>query len=243
MVGDWEKTPNIADFELQIDYLRRNACIRDVLISGGDPLTLSDTVLRYLLSQLRAIEHIEIIRIGTRVPIFLPQRITPDLCNILRQFHPLWINIHANHPQEITAEVSQSLTLLADAGIPLGNQSVLLAGINDSVDIQRQLVHTLVKNRVRPYYLYQCDLVEGSGHFRTSIAKGLEIIQHLQGYTSGYAVPKYVVDAPGGGGKIVVAPQTMLGREADAEQSVLLRTYKGEIATYQEPPDYVGSAS
>lgn len=242
MVGEWDKTPTIADFERQLDYLRRNACIRDVLISGGDPLTLSDTVLRYLLGQLRAIEHIEIIRIGTRVPIFLPQRITSDLCSMLKTFHPLWINIHTNHPKEITPEVSQSLARLADAGIPLGNQSVLLAGINDSTNIQRQLVHALVKNRVRPYYLYQCDLVEGSGHFRTSIAQGLEIIQQLQGYTSGYAVPKYVVDAPGGGGKVVVAPQTLIGQEA-VDQGIRLRTYKGEVATYHEPPDYIGLSS
>jgi lysine 2,3-aminomutase len=243
MVGDWDQTPTIASFEQQIDYIRRNPCIRDVLISGGDPLTLSDTLLRYLLGQLRAIAHIEIIRLGTRVPIFLPQRITPELCATLKAFHPLWVNIHANHPKEITAEASQALAALADAGIPLGNQSVLLAGINDSIEVQRQLVHALVKNRVRPYYLYQCDLVEGSGHFRTSIAKGLEIIQQLQGYTSGYAVPKYVVDAPGGGGKVVVAPPTLLGRDTDDPQKLLLQTYKGEIATYQEPSDYLGPQS
>jgi lysine 2,3-aminomutase len=242
MVGDWQQTPNTAAFERQLDYLRRNPSIRDVLISGGDPLTLSDTVLRYLLRQLREIDHIEIIRIGTRVPIFLPQRITPELCELLRQFHPLWINIHSNHPDEITPEVSLALARLADAGIPLGNQTVLLAGINDRVEIQRQLVHKLVKNRVRPYYLYQCDLVEGSGHFRTSIAKGLEIMQQLQGYTSGYAVPKYVVDAPGGGGKVVVAPQNLVS-QADNPSTVHLRTYKGDIATYHEPSDYGGLTS
>ncbi|WOD37065.1 KamA family radical SAM protein [Nodosilinea sp. E11] len=237
MVGDWNKTPNIADFERQLDYLRRNSCIRDVLISGGDPLTLSDTVIHYLLSQLRSIKHIEIIRIGTRIPIFLPQRITPELCSLLQQFHPLWINIHTNHPQEITTEVSQALERLANAGIPLGNQSVLLAGINDSAEVQRKLVHKLVKNRVRPYYLYQCDLVQGAGHFRTSIDRGLDIMKSLQGYTSGYAVPKYVVDAPGGGGKVVISPQNMLSKEPGNQ--VFLRTYKGDISMYQEPPDYV----
>jgi lysine 2,3-aminomutase len=238
MVGDFEKTPHVGDFEVQFDYLRRNPHIRDVLLSGGDPLTLSDTVLRYLLNQLRSIDHIEIIRIGTRVPIFLPQRITPELCELFRQFHPLWINIHSNHPKEITLEVSQAMNALADAGIPLGNQSVLLAGINDTVDIQRQLIHKLVMNRVRPYYLYQCDLVAGAGHFRTTIAKGLEIIEGLQGFTSGYAVPKYVVDAPGGGGKVVVAPQTLMGKPF--EHQVLLQTYKGDIAKYLEPVDYNG---
>lgn len=236
MVGDFQQTPGLDNLDAQINYLKHHPEIRDVLISGGDPLTLSDVALGHLLKELRAIEHIEIIRIGSRVPIFLPQRITPELCQLLRQFHPLWINIHANHPIEITDTVSVALTQLVDAGIPLGNQSVLLAGINDSVEIQRQLIHTLVKNRVRPYYLYQCDLVEGAGHFRTSITKGLEIISQLQGHTSGYAVPKYVVDAPGGGGKVVVAPQTILSKRPDRQ--IVLRTYTGNTAIYQEPADY-----
>lgn len=236
MVGDFNQNPGLDNLETQINYLKHHSEVRDVLISGGDPLTLSDVALGHLLKELRAIDHIEIIRIGSRVPIFLPQRITPELCQLLRQFHPLWINIHANHPREITDTVSSALAQLADTGIPLGNQSVLLAGINDSLEIQRQLVHTLVKNRVRPYYLYQCDLVEGAGHFRTSITKGLEIISKLQGYTSGYAVPKYVVDAPGGGGKVVVAPQTLLGERSDHQ--IILRTYTGSAAIYQEPADY-----
>jgi lysine 2,3-aminomutase len=236
IVGDFHQTPGLDNLEIQINYLRQHPQIRDVLISGGDPLTLSDVALGHLLKELRAIEHIEIIRIGSRVPIFLPQRITPELCQLLRQFHPLWINIHTNHPREITGEVSLALARLADAGIPLGNQSVLLAGINDTVEVQRQLLHLLVKNRVRPYYLYQCDLVAGAGHFRTSIAKGLEIVAQLQGYTSGYAVPKYVVDAPGGGGKVVVSPPTILTQGSDHQ--VLLRTYTGGTAVYQEPADY-----
>ncbi len=236
MVGDFNQNPGLDNLETQINYLKHHSEVRDVLISGGDPLTLSDVALGHLLKELRAIDHIEIIRIGSRVPIFLPQRITPELCQLLRQFHPLWINIHVNHPREITDTVSSALAQLADTGIPLGNQSVLLAGINDSLEIQRQLVHTLVKNRVRPYYLYQCDLVEGAGHFRTSITKGLEIISKLQGYTSGYAVPKYVVDAPGGGGKVVVAPQTLLGERSDHQ--IILRTYTGSAAIYQEPADY-----
>ncbi|MEB3289672.1 MAG: KamA family radical SAM protein, partial [Leptolyngbya sp.] len=236
IVGDFHHVSGLNHLEAQLNYLRTHPEIRDVLISGGDPLTLSDAALGHLLKELRAIEHIEIIRIGSRVPIFLPQRITPELCELLRQFHPLWINIHTNHPREITDTVAVALARLADAGIPLGNQSVLLAGINDTVEVQRQLVHALVKHRVRPYYLYQCDLVEGAGHFRTSIAKGVEIISKLQGYTSGYAVPKYVVDAPGGGGKVVVAPSTILGQSPD--HHVVLQTYDGGTAIYQEPADY-----
>lgn len=233
MVGDFDKTMGTHDYEAQLDYLRKTPQVRDVLLSGGDPLTLSQALLDHLLASLRAIEHIEIIRIGTRVPVFLPQRITPELCATLRKYHPLWMNVHINHPKELTPEVSQALSQLADAGIPLGNQSVLLAGINDSLDIQRQLVHKLVKNRVRPYYLYQCDLVKGAGHFRTSIDKGVEIIKGLQGYTSGYAVPTYVIDSPGGGGKVPVMPQYLIAREPNGK--VILRNYEGEIATYLEP--------
>ncbi|MGF1536289.1 MAG: KamA family radical SAM protein [Elainellaceae cyanobacterium] len=233
MVGDFDKTMGVSTFEAQLDYLRKTPQVRDVLLSGGDPLTLSESLLDHLLSSLRAIEHIEIVRIGSRVPSFLPQRITPELCAVLRKHHPLWMNVHINHPKEITPEVSQALSRLADAGIPLGNQSVLLAGINDSLEVQRQLVHKLVRNRVRPYYLYQCDLVKGAGHFRTSIDKGLEIIRGLQGYTSGYAVPTYVIDSPGGGGKVPVMPQYLLAREPNGK--VLLQNYQGELATYMEP--------
>jgi lysine 2,3-aminomutase len=234
MVGDMEKSFNKADFEQQLAYLHSTPQVRDVLLSGGDPLTLSDTALNYLLTQLQAIPHIEVVRIGTRVPIFLPQRITDSLCSMLRQHHPLWINIHTNHVKEITPEVSTALNKLADAGIPLGNQSVLLAGINDTVEIQRELVHALVRHRVRPYYLYQCDLVKGAGHFRTPIAKGVEIIEGLRGHTSGYAVPTYVIDAPGGGGKIPVAPNYILSHQ---DHKVVLRNYEGKVSVYTEPED------
>ena len=235
IVGDSGANFSKTEFEMQLDYLRRTPQVRDVLMSGGDPLTLAPKTLEYILASLRAIEHIEIIRIGSRVPVFLPQRITDEFCAMIRQFHPLWINIHVNHPKEITPELSEALAKLADAGAPLGNQSVLLAGINDSVNIQRELVHKLVRNRVRPYYLYQCDLVKGAGHFRTTVAKGIEIIEGLRGHTSGYAVPTYVVDAPGGGGKIPVQPQYIISQ---APGKVVLRNYEGYITTYDEPLDY-----
>ncbi len=235
IVGNPHQTFSKADFDLQLDYLRHTPQVRDVLISGGDPLTLAPRTLEYILSNLRAIEHIEIIRIGSRVPVFLPQRITDEFCAMLRRYHPLWMNVHINHPKEITPELSRALARLADAGIPLGNQSVLLAGINDSVNIQRELVHKLVRNRVRPYYLYQCDLVKGAGHFRTTVSKGIEIIEGLRGHTSGYAVPTYVVDAPGGGGKIPVMPQYLISQSPG---KVILRNYEGYITAYEEPLDY-----
>jgi lysine 2,3-aminomutase len=235
IVGNPLATFSKVEFDRQIEYLRQTPQVRDVLLSGGDPLAIAPRMLEYVLATLRSIEHIEIIRIGSRVPIFLPQRITDDLCDMLKQYHPLWMNIHVNHPKEITPEVSRALEKLAFAGIPLGNQSVLLAGINDSVNIQRELAHKLVRNRVRPYYLYQCDLVEGAGHFRTSVAKGIEIIEGLRGHTSGYAVPTYVVDAPGGGGKIPVMPQYLISQ---APGKVVLRNYEGYITTYVEPEDY-----
>ena len=235
IVGNPAMTFSKADFEQQLDYLRRTPQVRDVLLSGGDPLTIAPKLLDYVLSGLRAIEHIEIIRIGSRVPVFLPQRITDEFCEMLRKYHPLWMNIHVNHPKEITPELSRALEKLAFAGVPLGNQSVLLAGINDSVDIQRELVHKLVRNRVRPYYLYQCDMVEGAGHFRTTVSKGIEIIEGLRGHTSGYAVPTYVVDAPGGGGKIPVMPQYVISQSPG---KVILRNYEGYITTYAEPEDY-----
>jgi lysine 2,3-aminomutase len=188
-----------------------------------------------ILSRLRASPHLEIIRIGSRVPVFLPQRITPELCETLAQYHPLWLNIHVNHPREITPELAAACDRMSRAGIPLGNQSVLLAGINDSVQIQRQLIHELVKMRVRPYYLYQCDLVKGAGHFRTTVSKGIEIIEGLRGHTSGYSIPTYVVDAPGGGGKIPVQPQYLISQ---GPGKVVLRNFEGFITTYIEPTDY-----
>lgn len=235
IVGNPAANFSRAEFDRQIAYLRETPQVRDVLLSGGDPLTIAPRLLEYVLASLRSIEHIEIIRIGSRVPIFLPQRITDEFCEMIKQYHPLWMNIHTNHPKEITPEVSRALEKLSYAGVPLGNQSVLLAGINDSVNIQRELVHKLVRNRVRPYYLYQCDLVEGAGHFRTTVSKGIEIIEGLRGHTSGYAIPTYVVDAPGGGGKIPVMPQYVISQ---APGKVVLRNYEGYITTYAEPEDY-----
>jgi lysine 2,3-aminomutase len=226
-----------SDYDAQIEYIARTPQVRDVLLSGGDPLVLPQRILEDLLKRLRAIPHVEIIRIGSRVPVFLPQRITDDLVAMLRQFHPLWMNIHFNHAAEITPEVSAALARLADAGLPLGSQTVLLAGINDSPAVMKELLHKLVRNRVRPYYLYQCDLVEGAGHFRTTISKGIEIIESLRGHTSGYAIPTYVVDAPGGGGKIPVMPQYMISQ---APGKVILRNFEGFITTYNEPNDYTG---
>ena len=235
IVGDPGATFSRADFELQIDYLKRTPQVRDVLLSGGDPLVLAPKLLEELLSRLREIPHIEIIRIGSRVPVFLPMRVTSELCDMLQKYHPLWMNIHVNHPSEISAELDAACDRLSRAGIPLGNQSVLLAGINDCVHIQRQLVHDLVRIRVRPYYLYQCDLVEGAGHFRTPVAKGIEIIEGLRGHTSGYAVPTYVVDAPGGGGKIPVMPNYLISM---SDHKIALRNYEGFITAYEEPVEY-----
>ena len=235
IVGDAAQNFNTRDFEAQLDYLRRTPQVRDVLLSGGDPLTMAPKLLERVLRGLREIPHIEIVRIGTRVPVFLPQRVDDELCEMLTRYHPLWMNLHFNHPNEITPEVSRAVDMLTRAGIPIGNQSVLLAGVNDCVHIQRSLVHKLVENRIRPYYLYQCDLVEGSGHFRTPVGKGLEIIEGLRGHTSGYAVPTYVIDAPGGGGKIPVMPNYLISY---SDHKVILRNYEGYITTYEEPTDY-----
>jgi len=235
IVGDPSQTFSSEDFEAQLDYLRRTPQVRDVLLSGGDPLTLSPRILERILRALREIPHIEIVRIGSRVPVFMPQRITSELTDLLQQFHPLWLNIHVNHPNEITAELAEACDKLSRAGIPLGNQSVLLAGVNDDAFIQRRLVQDLVRIRVRPYYLYQCDLVEGAGHFRTPVAKGIEIIEALRGHTSGFAVPTFVVDAPGGGGKIPLGPNYLISM---SDHKIVLRNYEGYITTYEEPLDY-----
>jgi lysine 2,3-aminomutase len=235
IVGDPSATFSRADFEAQIEYLKHTPQVRDVLLSGGDPLTLAPKLLDELLRRLREIEHIEIIRIGSRVPVFLPQRITSEFCDTLAKYHPLWMNIHVNHPNEITQELADACDRLTRAGVPLGNQSVLLAGVNDCVHIQRQLVQDLVRIRVRPYYIYQCDLVEGAGHFRTPVAKGVEIIEGLRGHTSGYAVPTYVVDAPGGGGKIPMMPNYLMSM---SDHKIILRNYEGYITTYEEPVEY-----
>lgn len=219
-------------WEAAFDYLEKTPSVRDVLISGGDALLFSDARLERLLSRLHAIPHIQFIRIGSRIPIFLPQRITPALCEMLRKYHPLFISIHANHPKELTSEVRDALGRLADAGIVMGNQSVLLNGVNDSVEVQRELVHKLLMCRVRPYYLYQCDLIEGSSHLRTSIAKGIEIIEGLRGHTSGYAIPQYVIDGPGGGGKIPVNPDYVLQHD---DGGITLRNYEGKKFHYPAP--------
>ncbi len=235
IVGDPGATFSRREFEMQIEYLQHTPQVRDVLLSGGDPLVLAPKILEEILSRLREIPHIEIIRIGSRVPVFLPMRITQELCDMLQKFHPLWLNIHVNHPNEITRELAEACDRLTRAGIPLGNQSVLLAGINDCVHIQRELVQKLTRIRVRPYYLYQCDLVEGAGHFRTPVAKGIEIMEGLRGHTSGYAVPQYIVDAPGGGGKIPLMPNYLLSM---SDHKVVIRNYEGFVTTYEEPIEY-----
>jgi lysine 2,3-aminomutase len=208
-----------------------------VLISGGDPLLLSEAVLEPLLKAFRAIPHVEIIRIGTRTPVFLPQRITPELVAMLSRYHPLWINIHFNHPKEITPETAEACRRLADVGIPLGSQTVLLRGINDCSHIIKQLMHELLKIRVRPYYMYQCDLSQGISHFRTSISKGIEIIEHLRGHTSGLAIPTFVLDAPGGAGKVPIMPQYLISM---SDKAAVVRNYAGEISSYPLPQGYTG---
>ncbi len=218
--------------EAAFEYLENTPAVRDVLLSGGDPLLFSDGKLEKILARLRAIPHIQFVRIGSRIPIFLPQRITDDLCNMLKKYHPLFISIHTNHPKELTTEVKAGLEKLSDAGIMTGNQSVLLKGVNDDVETQKALVHKLLMCRSRPYYLYQCDLIKGSSHLRTSVAKGIEIIEGLRGHTSGYAIPQYVIDGPGGGGKIPINPDYI--KEITPEK-VVLRNYEGKEFTYPEP--------
>ncbi len=221
-------------FDDQIAYIRDHKSIRDVLLSGGDPLLFSNDKLEQLLSRLRAIPHVEFLRIGTRIPVFLPQRITPELCGMLKKYHPLFVSIHSNHPRELTTEVRDALGRLADAGIPLGNQSVLLRHVNDDAEIMKAHVHKLLMCRVRPYYIYQCDLIAGSAHLRASVRKGIEIMEKLRGHTTGYAVPTYVIDAPGGGGKVPVSPEYVLSRNADR---VVIRNYEGKIFEYPEAAD------
>lgn len=221
--------------ERALKYIEQTEEVRDVLLSGGDALMVSDARLEYIIRRLRAIEHVEIIRIGTRTPVVCPQRITPELCAMLRKYHPIWLNTHFNHPNEITAESTAACARLADAGIPLGNQSVLLRGVNDCPNIMKRLVQGLVKIRVRPYYIYQCDLSMGLEHFRTPVSKGIEIMEALRGHTSGLAVPTFVVDAPGGGGKTPVMPTYIISQSPG---KVVLRNFEGVITTYTEPADY-----
>jgi lysine 2,3-aminomutase len=234
-VGDVDTIPGRKEILAGINYIRDNKQIRDVLLSGGDPFLLSDDYLDWILTELRSIDHVEVIRIGTRTPVVLPYRITDNLVTMLKKHHPLWVNTHFNHPRELTQSARAALAKLANAGIPLGNQSVLLAGVNDCPRIMRSLVHKLVQNRVRPYYLYQCDLSEGLSHFRTPVGKGIEILESLIGHTSGFSVPTYVIDAPGGGGKIPVMPNYLISWSTN---KVVLRNYEGVITTYREPDSY-----
>ncbi|HET7251277.1 MAG TPA: KamA family radical SAM protein [Gemmatimonadales bacterium] len=230
-VGDPEKIP-MAQLESAFRYLEEHGEIRDVIMSGGDPLLLSDRRLDEICARLRAIPHLEIIRIGSRVPCHLPERITPELCAILKQYHPFYINTHFNHPDELTPAAVRALGMLADAGIPLGCQTVLLKGVNDDPTVMKQLMQKLLTARVRPYYIYQCDQVAGAEHFRTTVEKGLEIVRALRGWTSGLAVPHYVIDAPGGGGKIPLLPEYV---EAIDDDRVVLRNYAGKRFVYKQP--------
>ena len=220
------------EWEAAFRYLEAHTEIRDVLLSGGDALLLSDNKLEALLSRLRSIKHIEFLRIGSRVPIFLPQRITPELCRMLAKYHPLWMSVHVNHPRELTTEVKAALERLADHGIPLGNQSVLLRGVNDDPAVYKVLVQKLLRCRVRPYYLYPCDLIKGSAHLRTSVAKGIEIIEQLRGHTTGYAVPQFVIDAPGGGGKVPINPDYLINRD---DGVTLIRNFENKVFVYPDP--------
>ncbi len=234
-VGDVDYVPSLDSLQAGINYIKENSQVRDVLLSGGDPLMLSDEKLDWLLSEITKIPHVEIVRIGTRMPVVLPYRITDKLVSILQKYHPLWINTHFNHPNEITTSSKEALAKLANGGFPLGNQSVLLADVNDCPRIMKTLLHKLVQNRVRPYYLYQCDLSEGLSHFRTPIGKGIEIMESLIGHTSGFVRPTYVIDAPGGGGKIPVMPNYIISWSTN---KVVLRNYEGVITTYKEPDSY-----
>jgi len=229
--GDYEFSTT--QWERAIDYIAQTPVIRDVLLSGGDPLVMSDDRLEWVLSRLRRIKHVEFLRIGSKVPAVLPQRITPALTKMLRRYHPLWMSLHFIHPDELTPEVEQACSRLADAGIPLGCQTPLLAGINDSLDVCQRLFHGLLRCRVKPYYLYQADLVVGTAHFRTAVSKGLEIIEGLRGHTTGYAVPTYAIDVPGGGGKIPILPGSQIQREGD---HILLRNYEGRVFRFPDPP-------
>ncbi|MCB9683474.1 MAG: KamA family radical SAM protein [Alphaproteobacteria bacterium] len=223
---------NKAQYEKAIEYIAAHPEVRDVLLSGGDPLTMGDDRLEWLLERLRAIPHVEFLRIGTKVPLVLPQRVTEKLTSMLKRFHPLWMSVHVMHPNELTPEVAQACDRLSSAGIPLGSQTVLVRGVNDDVETMRRMVHGLLKIRVRPYYLYQCDPISGSAHLRTPIEKGLELVAGLRGFTTGYGVPQFVVDAPGGGGKIALQPTSVVGRDGD---DVLLRNYEGNVFRYRDP--------
>lgn len=237
--GGAEYSFNLSQWEQAAQYIEAHPEIRDCLLSGGDPLTIGDDKLGWLLGRLRSIKHLEFLRIGTKVPVVMPQRITPQLVKMLKKFHPLWMSIHFTHPDELTPEVIEACTRLADAGIPLGSQTVLLKGINDDVDTMKRLMQGLLKIRVRPYYIYQCDPISGSAHFRTPVEKGLEIIKGLRGHTTGYANPTFVVDAPGGGGKIPLLPDYIVGREGE---DLLLTNFEGGVYRYADPEGTIGTS-
>ena len=241
MVGETngEYSFSVSQWEKAAQYIEAHPEVRDCLLSGGDPLSIGDDKLEWLLNRLRSIKHLEFIRIGTKIPVVMPQRVTRRLTRMLRQFHPLWMSIHFTHPDELTPETLEACARLADAGIPLGSQTVLLKGINDSIDVMKPLMQGLLRARVKPYYLYQCDPVSGSEHFRTSVQAGLEIIRGLRGHTTGYAVPQFVVDAPGGGGKIPLLPDYVVGRDGD---DLLLTNFEGGIYRYPDPDGVTGTA-
>lgn len=231
-VGEEDFVISDAEVDAAIDYITKNSSIRDVLLSGGDPLTMSDARLEKIIAKLRNIEHVEIIRIGTRVPVVMPMRITPELLAMLKKYHPIWINTHFNHPKELTPDAIKACADIVDAGIPLGNQSVLLKNINDNTETMKELLLKLVKARIRPYYLYQCDMSQGLSHFRTRVETGIEIIQNLTGTISGYAVPKFVIDAPHGGGKVPMNPEYIISMD---DNEVIMRNYAGQIYKYPQP--------
>ena len=232
IVGDKDQCIRMSQIDQGIEYIKNTPVIRDVLISGGDPFILETDYLEEIIRKVRAIPHVEVIRIGTRTPVVMPQRIDTRLAEMLKKYHPIWVNTHFNHPNEITTDSKRALSILADAGIPLGNQSVLLRGVNDCPEVMKRLLHLLVKNRVRPYYIYQCDLSKGIEHFRTPISQGIEIMERLIGHTSGFSIPRYIVDAPGGGGKIPILPNYLVSH---CNGKVILRNYEGVITMYNEP--------
>lgn len=236
--GQKDDDMKLSNIDLAIEYIKNHPRVNDVVLSGGDAFMVSDERIEYVLQKLREIDHVQVIRFGTRTPVVMPQRITPKLVGILQKYHPVWVNTHFNHPDEITSESKQAIDRLANAGIPIGNQSVLLRGVNDCVSTMRQLVKKLIAIRVRPYYIYQCDLSTGIEHFRTTVSKGIEIMEGLRGHVSGLAIPTFVVDAPGGGGKIPVMPNYMISQ---APGKVVLRNFEGVITTYSEPIDYVAN--
>lgn len=232
MVGDGNHTLNLSTYEPALDYIRNHKEVRDVLISGGDPLTLADRTLEFLISSLKAIPHVEFVRIGTRIPVTMPQRITPELLAMFKKYSPIWMSIHFNHPNEVTERVKHACNLIADSGIPMGSQTVLLRGVNDNPATMKKLFHELLKIRVRPYYIYQCDPIVGSKHFRTTVATGINIIENLRGHTTGYAVPTYVIDGPGGGGKVPISPNYIV---SNTNGKYVIRNFAGEEYTYVDP--------